>query len=89
MSVTSGERFNLSLAVVGDDFGVVTGSVFALNLNDSEKEITFLNFHKNITDAECVDIEYSVYSVNKNVIILLAIDRNAAAILQEFYTHIW
>ncbi|XP_064405272.1 uncharacterized protein LOC135350422 isoform X1 [Halichondria panicea] len=86
VSVTSGERFNLSLAVVGDDFGVVTGSVFALNLNDSEKEITFLNFHKNITDAECVDIEYSVHSVNKNVIILLAIDRNAAAILQEFYT---
>ena len=35
MSVTSGERFNLN---PGDDFGVVlTGTVFALNLNDSNK----------------------------------------------------
>ncbi|XP_064386650.1 uncharacterized protein LOC135335166 [Halichondria panicea] len=90
VSVTPGEKFNLSVALVGNDFGLVTGGVYALDRTG--EDVTFLfSLRKNlqqITDLRCTDIEYSVHPVSENtttVELLLATDSISASIQRIIY----
>ncbi len=68
VSVTPGEKFNLSVALVGNDFGLVTGGVYALDTS-GEDESFFISPGQNlqqITNLRCTDIEYSVHPVREN-----------------------
>ena len=66
VSVTPGEKFYLSVALVGNDFGLVTGGVYALD-RTGEDESFLISPGQNlqqITDLSCTDIEYSVHPVS-------------------------
>ena len=68
VSVTPGEKFNLSVALVGNDFGLVTGGVYALDT--SGEDVSFFTSPgeklQQITDLRCTDIEYSIHPVSEN-----------------------
>ena len=71
---TSGEKFNLSVVLVGDDFGTVSGGIFASKLNEnftfgSKQRLQHLTQTK-----ECTDLEYSVHSKNPEVVFILSLD---------------
>ena len=68
VSVTPGEKFNLSVALVGNDFGLVTGGVYALGTSGEDVSFLFSPGEKlqQITDLRCTDIEYSIHPVSEN-----------------------
>ena len=85
VSVTPGEKFNLSVALVGNDFGLVTGGVYALDTSGEDVSFFFSPREKlqSITDLRCTDIEYSIHPVSENsttVELLLATDSISASI---------
>ena len=85
VSVTPGEKFNLSVALVGNDFGLVTGGVYALDTSGEDKTFFFSSGQnlQPITDLNCTDIEYAVHPVSENtatVDLILSTDTNSASI---------
>ncbi len=85
VSVTPGEKFNLSVALVGNDFGLVTGGVYALERTGEDKSFFFSLGQKlqPITVLNCTDIEYAVHPVNEStttVDLILSTDTNSASI---------
>ena len=89
ISATPGEKFSLSIAIVGNDFGLVTGSVYGLDIDGEDYTFSFSPGEKlqQIAEPKCTDIEYSVQLVNKetkNVQFILSIDSTTAA-LQRVY----
>ncbi len=85
ISATPGESFKLSVALVGNDFGLVTGGVYALDTSGEDESFLFSPGEKvqPITDLRCTDIEYSVHPVRENtatVDIILSTDSNSASI---------
>ncbi len=84
-SATPGEKFNLSVALVGNDFGLVTGGVYALDTSGEDVSFLFYPGEKlqPITDLRCTDIEYSVYPVRENTAtanLILSTDSNSASV---------
>ena len=81
-SATSGEKFTVSLALVGDDFGTVTGVVYASNFEDliADQSLGDRQKHQQvITNKECSNLEYSVHSRRYEVTIYLSKDSVAAS----------
>ena len=66
VSVTPGEKFNLSVVLVGNDFGLVTGGVYALDRTGEDERflISPAQNLQQITGLTCTDIEYSVHPVS-------------------------
>ena len=75
-SYTSGEKFKLSLALVGDDFGTVTGGVYALFQHPSDD--SWLGAGQNVQlinkFSKCSELEYSVHSRKANETLFLVAD---------------
>lgn len=73
MSITPGEKFTLSLVIVGDDFGTVTGGVYAspARLSKSEAQPFKLSEGEDSqqinSNKKCTDLEYSLHSTSKDV----------------------
>ncbi len=85
ISATPGEKFNLTVALVGNDFGLVTGGVYALDRTEEDASFLFSPGEKlqQITDLRCTDIEYAVHPVSENITtveLLLATDSISASI---------
>ncbi len=90
VSVTPGEKFNLSIALVGNDFGLITGGVYALDTSGEDVSFLFSPREKlqQITDLRCTDIEYSIHPVSENttnVELLLATDSISASMRRILY----
>ena len=80
-TATSGEKFSVSLALVGNDFGTVTGVVYASNFDDlsADQSLGARQKHQQIlTNKECSSIEYSIHSKSHKVTIYLSKDSIAA-----------
>ena len=71
-SVHPGESFNLSVIVVGADFGAVAGSVFATT--NEQSYLTSLESAQNIATPECQNMTYTIHSRNEKVELILSID---------------
>ncbi len=63
VTVTPGERFMLSLALVGNDFGLITGGVYALDRSGENVDFFFTpgDNLQQITALHCTDLEYSIH----------------------------
>ncbi len=81
-SATPGEKFNLSVALVGNDFGLVTGGVYALDTSGEDESFLFYPGEKlqPITDLRCTDIEYSVHQVRTTANLILSTDSFSASV---------
>ena len=63
---TSGEKFSLNVALVGGDFGTVSGGVYAiLDTLDNSTLGQGQNLQR-VENTECKDVEYSLHSRNQN-----------------------
>lgn len=85
ISIRPGEKFILSLVVVGDDFGTVSGGIYASKVKESDP----FNFsvgedsQQVIENKKCTNLEYSLHLTNKHVkkiSFLLSTDGIAAAL---------
>ena len=54
--MTPGEMFTLSAVLVGDDFGTVTGSVYASSINKAELKFHFAQGQDSSTSSAVVYI---------------------------------
>ena len=85
VSVTPGEMFRLSAVLVGDDFGTVSGSVYASNVSEMHSNFIFSqgqNSQQITTNKQCSNLEYSVHPISKlvdEVQFILSTDSIAAA----------
>lgn len=85
ISIRPGEKFNLSLVVVGNDFGTITGGVYASKVEESEpfKFSAGEDSQQVITNKKCTNLEYSLQLTNKyvkKVLFLLSTDSIAASL---------
>lgn len=75
MTFYPGERFNLSLFVVGDDFGTITAPVYAKLANqvfNEPKRSLGAGQSTQLTNfKQCTNAEYSIHSFNRNEGIVL------------------
>jgi predicted outer membrane repeat protein len=70
----SGEPFNLSLVVVGHDFGVSVGTVVANFIHctgHSRSKLNHNQYHQWLSNAQCSNITYSIISINLYEILFL------------------
>ena len=69
MYITPGEKFNLSLVIVGEDFGTVTGGVYAsqARLSKPFKLSEGEDSQQINSNKKCTNLEYSLHSANKDV----------------------
>lgn len=74
IQTTSGEKFNLSVVLVGDDFGAVSGGIFASKLNDTFSFGDKQTLQHLTQNKECTDQEYSVHSKNHEAMFILSLD---------------
>ena len=70
--VYSGEPFNLSLVVVGHDFGITTGAIYA-NFNGKQK---LARSHQWLNETKCSNVTYTIISANKYEILYLQTKEN-------------
>ena len=81
-SATSGEKFRVSLVLVGDDFGTVTGVVYASNFDDliADRSLGLRQKQQQIvSNKACSDIEYSIHSKHQTVTLYLSVDSVTAS----------
>ncbi len=65
--VAPGETLSVSLALVGGDFGVTVGSVYATLFQGNENPVVRTDLStKTLSSAECLLEEYVIYSDNDN-----------------------
>ncbi len=95
MSAAPGEKFNLSVVLVGEDFGSIAGSVYASSIKQSrstfESDYIFGSSRSpqlsGTTNSEnCTLLEYSIEPINRNiesVSFILSKDSVAASKNQE------
>ena len=70
-----GESFNLSLVLVGDEFGTVSGTVYAtlLKQEHSEYKLDPIQRSQEVGFKKCNDVEYSIHSTrNEETLVLTA-----------------
>ena len=73
---TSGELFSLSVVLVGDDFGPVSGVVNATLLHQTnDSSIDRIHILQRIEHPECTSLEYSVHSWREKETLILSSDR--------------
>ena len=68
-----GERFNLSLVLVGDEYGTVSGTVYASLLKDEDSAYN-LNTNQQSQEVgfkKCKDLEYSIHSTKRKETLVL------------------
>ena len=68
LKVYSGEPFNLSLVVVGHDFGVTTGAItanFILNDKQSRPKLDQHQYHQWLSGTQCSNVTYTIISTNE------------------------
>ena len=69
IKIYSGESFNLSLVVVGHDFGVTTGAItanFILENVHSHPRLREYQYHQWISSTRCSNVTYTITSKNDN-----------------------
>jgi len=91
IAVSPGEKFNVSLAVVGDDFGLTVSNVYAIDSTGPNNTFMFLSGEVNkISTIGCkTDLEYSIQPNNQNttqVMFLLSPSESLALVLQRSFT---
>ena len=89
VAVTPGEKFNLSLALVGNDFGMVAGEVFALE-TDSTFSFSPREELQRKTSRECTNLEYSIRpasETNENVRFVLSTDSISAVSQLTYFSN--
>lgn len=68
LKIYSGESFNLSLVVVGHDFGVTTGAITANFISQnghSQPRLHQYQYHQWLGSTQCSNVTYTVSSVNE------------------------
>jgi predicted outer membrane repeat protein len=68
LKIYSGESFNLSLVVVGHDFGVTTGAITANFISQnghSQPRLHQYQYHQWLGSTQCSNVTYTVFSVNE------------------------
>ena len=76
VAYTSGELFSLSVALVGDDFGTVSGVVNASLLHQTnDSSIDRVHILQRIEHPECTTLEYSAHSWREKETLILSSDR--------------
>ena len=79
-----GQTINISAVVVGQQFGTVTGSVFAQFLHRSERpRLDSWQYTQNVTKNECHRLSFSLYSKPHESDIVLILTSN-----QRYISHI-
>lgn len=83
-SVTPGERFNLSVVLVANDFGTLTGGVFAAGSSDGFSFSAGQTLQQITSKNSCSNLEYSIHSTmySGNVSFILSINSIAASFQQ-------
>ena len=78
-----GERFNLSLVVVGLDFGTLTTSVYASTLDGQLPFLPPDQHFQSVVHTGCTQVEYSVPSPNNNEVIVLTANERRVEVQDE------
>ena len=73
--VYSGEPFNLSLVVVGHDFGITTGAIYANFMHKNGKQ-KLDKSHQWLNETKCSNVTYTIISANKYEILYLQTKEN-------------
>ncbi|XP_064390910.1 uncharacterized protein LOC135338761 [Halichondria panicea] len=84
-TLSPGEKFNVSLALVGGDFGVTGGPVHALLFSEQGKILSFNQSVKFFSGTVCSLLEYEVYSNNENSTVLLYFGSDVISIKKNKY----
>ena len=85
---TSGEVFSLNVVVVGDDFGTVTGGVYAtLGISDSNSSLGDGQYLQRIDSTVCTKVHFSVHSRNKTEYLFLVSGPDAVVSLEADNTN--
>ena len=77
----TGEKFKLSVVLVGGDFGTVTGGIHASKLNQTTS-FSFgvgQNLQQLTTNTKCTDLEYSIHTQHDEVMFILSRDSITAS----------
>lgn len=79
ISTFPGDTFNISVAIVGFDFGTTVGTVHAnfLAQNGSKAQMETDQWNQWIKDAKCSHLRYTVYSKNQYEILYLQSAKNS------------
>ncbi len=80
-----GEKFNVSLALVGGDFGVTGGPVHALLFSEQGNILLFNQSVKFFSGTVFSLLEYEVYSNKKNSTVLLYFGSDVISIKENVY----
>ena len=70
----SGEPFNLSLVVVGDDFGISDGGIianFIYQSGNSQSKLYHYQYHQWFGNSHCSNMTYTIISINSYEILYL------------------
>ena len=80
-----GSKFKLSMALVGDDFGTVTGNVYALGINSNFSFTPGEELQKTAFGGICTTLEYSLHLKAKEIkaVAFLLSTSNLAAATQR------
>ena len=71
---TSGEKFTVSVVLVGNDFGTLTGGVHAI-IDNSNYNLSHGQHFQQVDYTECTELEFSVHSkITKELQLLLVAD---------------
>ena len=73
VSIYPGQTINITAAVVGQDFGAVTGSIFAQFLHNNEHTVFKTSQELQRTDKQCTTLNYTISSQDKQTVLVLTI----------------
>ena len=71
ISIYPGQTINISAAVVGQDFGAVTGSIFAQFLYHNEHTVFKASQELQRTDKQCTTLNYTISSQDQHAVLVL------------------
>ena len=71
ISIYPGQTINITAAVVGQDFGAVTGSIFAQFLYHNEHTVFKTSQELQRTDKQCTTLNYTISSQDKQAVLVL------------------
>ena len=73
-----GETFSVSAVVVGQGFGTVYGTVYAWFINKGTSTLEVLQKSQQVKHNSCTELEYTVFSNNKNELVELSVRPTAS-----------
>ena len=73
-----GETFSISAVVVGQGFGTVDGMVCAQFTNKDTPRLEELQQTQQVTHSSCTELKYTVFSANKNELMVLSVRQTAS-----------